>query len=509
MHAHTKKENIINVSRGQQLIHVMKEIKKIQEDSNLNSTTEFIIDEANISKFIMMIRPKEGLYTDLTIGFELVIPDNYPAPGHPIVAKCLENIYHPNIYSEGRLCLTFDGVGNLETGYKETLENLVIAVNYLFVHPGNYGYGQDMPKNIYETIKKNVEQYRLRTKVDNVPKKGEDRLYKIKEIYDENINPTLVKIKNWESYFPSACLQDIKKSRYYMFTLGGRKVMDLAKLEDVISQVIRDPRFRFDTAPNIAFVEDEKTQQQIIAPTTPFSVVLAKFKRIVYPDDIVWDPINECFNSNTSFDKFFINCIRGMYRESKEMIIMCNIVIRSNYKFMFSCQKKENPHYPVLRSEEKQGNKCKEYVMVIDQYICNMMAIDNHLIVDFNRSNNENNEDEYIDPSNPLWFYISFSTMIVGQDLIRMFTNVAYRLNPTDKTSPYVTLNNRAPMFAAHTESGTRLLTDDEVKLVSERIDTSTKSIDDDYYDIELASKYLASTAEQTGLDLSNVRYLT
>lgn len=512
----TKKDKIINVSRGQQLGYVMREIRKIEQDPNLNTTVEFIIDEADISKFNIVITPNEGLYKDLKIYFELMIPEQYPAPGHPIQAKCLESIYHPNIYSGGRLCLTYDGVGNLESGFKETLENLVVAINYLFLHPENYGYGEDMPQHTYDTIKKNVDQYRLRTKVDKIPKKESDNLYKVKEIYDETINASLTRVKDWESYFPSACLKSIKKNRYYMFTLGGRKVMNLEKLENVMSQAIRDPRFRFDTAPNIAFMDDEKSQQEIIIPATPFSVVLAKFKRLMYPDDIVWDPINECFSSGVSFDKFFVNCVKGMYRHSKEMVIMCNVVIRSNYKFMFSCQKKMNTNYPIMQSEEKTVNTKngarKEYIMKIDQYICNMMALDNYLMVDLNdycmsdKTNNSESE-PYINPSNPLWFYISFSTMIVGEDLIRMFTNVAFRLNPTDKTSPYVTLNI-VPGFVAGSEAGIRLLTYEEIKLVSEDIDEPAKS-NDDYYDIELASKYLASTAEETGLNLSNVRFLS
>ena len=300
-----------------------------------------------------------------------------------------------------------------------------------------------------------------------------------------------------------------------MFTLGGRKIMNLEKLENVISQVIRDPRFRFDTAPNIAFLDDEKHLQQIITPSTPFSIVLTKFKRILYPNDIIWDPINECFNSNISFDKFFLNCIRGMYRENNDMIIMCNISIRSNYKFAFTCQKKTNDNYSVLQSQEKLINNRKEYIMTIDQYICNLMAANNSLIVDFNNgSNNDSNNDcsdQYINPSNPLWFYISFSCMIVGKDLAKMFTNIAYRLNPIDKSSPYVTLNHVPPFIRDVTETSIRLLTDDELKLISTDTDDSdsSKLNNDDYYDIELASKYLASTAEQTGLDLSNVRFLS
>ena len=512
---HNKKDKIINVTKGQQLMYVIKEVKKIQDDPNFNTYIEFIIDEADMSKFIMIIRPTDGLYKDLTMHFELTVPEGYPAPGHPIKAICSDNIYHPNIFEGGYLCLTYDGVGNLDTGFKETLENLVIAIKYLFEHPGNYGYGKKMPEHMHDTIKKNVDQYRMRIKVDKIPKNSSDKLYKAKEIYGDTINESLLQIKNWESYLPTSCLTDIKKHRYYMFTLGGRKIMNLEKLENVISQVIRDPRFRFDTAPNIAFLDDEKHLQQIITPSTPFSIVLTKFKRILYPNDIIWDPINECFNSNISFDKFFLNCIRGMYRENNDMIIMCNISIRSNYKFAFTCQKKTNDNYSVLQSQEKLINNRKEYIMTIDQYICNLMAANNSLIVDFNNgSNNDSNNDcsdQYINPSNPLWFYISFSCMIVGKDLAKMFTNIAYRLNPIDKSSPYVTLNHVPPFIRDVTETSIRLLTDDELKLISTDTDDSdsSKLNNDDYYDIELASKYLASTAEQTGLDLSNVRFLS
>lgn len=501
------KKNVINISRTKQLLYVMQEIKGIQENPNLNQTVEFIIDEANMEKFNLVVRPKDGLYEGLIINFELEVPIDYPAPGNPIIARCLDNIYHPNIFAGGRLCLIYDGIGNLDTGFKETLENLVVAINYLFLHPANTGVaGKIMAKHDKETIQKNVTAYKLRTKVDKIPKHGSDRLYKIKEIYDSKINRSLTRIKDWESYVPKSCLKDVVRSRYYMFTLGGRKIMNIAKLEDVISNVIRDPRYRFDTAPNIAFVNDEKNQQEIMAPATPFSVVLTKFKRIIYPNDIEWDPIEECFNSNVTFDRFFLNCVRQMHRHSREMIIMCNITIRSNYKFKFTCQKTNDRNYPIISSRlnESVKNK-KEYIMEIDQYICNMIAHDNHLVIDLNDSDgascDKDNSEPYIDPSNLLWFYISFSTMIIGEDLIGLFLNIAYRLNPADKTSPYV----------ATDMPGTRILTDDEVKLISNTDDEeSTKPIKmEDYYDIELASKYLASTVEQTGLDLSTtIKYL-
>lgn len=490
--------NIINVPRRQQLMFVLKEIKKIQIDPVISKTTEFVVDESDISKFIVFIRPNEGLYLGLIISFELTVPIAYPAPGHPIQAKCLDAIYHPNIYAGGRLCLQYDGVGNLETGYKETLENLVVAINYLFVHPGNTGYGSSkMTDDMQMTIKKNIDQYRLRTKVDRLPKKDTDKLYKSKEIYSDKLNYSLIKINNWDTYIPKICLNDNNKSRHYVFTLGGRKIMDLAKLEDVISNLIHDPRIVFDTVPNIAYMKDIKDQEKLFEPITPFSVTLTKFKRINYPDVIQWDCINNCFNSGINFEKFInVKPYNSTSDKNMFMIIMCNIVIRSNYKFSFSCQKENKSYHTIMSSNEKIIDGSKEYIMNIDQYTCslNKNINDNYLILE-----NLDKEDQFFNPSKPLWFYTTFSVMILGEDLVKMFTNVAYRLNPTDKNSPYVTTSR----------SGTRLLTTDELKLISIDSNDSVKSSNpDDYYDIEFAAKYLASTPEQTGLDLSAVGFL-
>ncbi|VBB17606.1 hypothetical protein YASMINEVIRUS_69 [Yasminevirus sp. GU-2018] len=509
--------NVINVTRGQQLLFVQREIRKIQADPHLSKTTEFIVDESDISKFIMLIKPAEGLYAGLTISFELTVPVGYPAPGHPINAKCMDSIYHPNIFTGGKLCLKYDGVGNLDSGFKETLENLVVAINYLFMHPENYGYGADMPENMRETIKKNVDAYRLRKRVDKVPKDQSARLYRSNEIYDEKVNHTLTAIKDWNTYLPKSCLKENKKSRYYMFTLGGRKIMDIATLEDVISQIIRDPRYRFDLAPSLAFAKSGVDHAVIMTPSTPFSVVMSKFKRIVYPDNLVWDQFNNCFIANVGFDKFLTDAMG--YNVPKNYVnIMCNIVIRSNYKFVFTCSDRKNPHYPVVQSSGVEVKGRTEHIMTIDQYINTMTIQDYRLTID--APDNKGSDDIYdtvensIDPSYPVWFYISYSLLTVGEDIGRMFTNIAYRLNPHDRESPYVTHNSPPSSSAGdarevRTDNRCRLLTEDELKLVSgKRDEPGPADKMDDYFDIELASKYLASTAEQTGLDLSAIRYL-
>ena len=109
-------ENLIGVTRGAQLIHVQKEIRSIENNPHLNKINKFVIAEHNLGSFILIVSPSEGLYRELSIPFELTVPINYPSPGNPINARCLENIYHPNIFESGRLCLKYDGTGNLDIG---------------------------------------------------------------------------------------------------------------------------------------------------------------------------------------------------------------------------------------------------------------------------------------------------------------------------------------------------------------------------------------------------------
>src|SRR5579872_3885211 len=298
---------LTGVSGSTQLLFVQKEIKNIQKNPTLNNTTEFIIDDSDISRFNMIIKPFEGLYQGISVPFELTVPQDYPAQGHPITARCLENIYHPNIFAHGRLCLKYDGIGNLDTGFKESLENLVVAVNYLFAHPSNYGYdGEIMPEHMILLINKNLEAYKNRIKADKLPKSENDPVYKMQEIYGDTINHTLNIIKDWRTYFPEAVYKkEVKKDRYYVFTLGGRKIMDMALLEDVLSQIIRDPRFRFDVVANLTFSKDLLNIKKLTEPITPYSITLSKYKRIIYPNDTEYDPVNSCFNPKLKFEELF------------------------------------------------------------------------------------------------------------------------------------------------------------------------------------------------------------
>ena len=511
----TTKSHISVPSRNKQLLFVQKEIHGIQNDSNFNKTTYFIIDESNLAKFTMVIEPIEGLYKDLSISFELNVPANYPAPGNPIEVKCLDSIYHPNFFRQGKLCLEYDGIGNLDTGYKETLENLVVAINYMFIHPENYGHSDNkMPESVKQAILENLKEYKSR-----IPIKSKILSYKSKEIYSDDINETLKSIEGWESFLPNTVVDKSKnigidktnKNRYYVMTLSGRKVMSISLLENVLSQIIRDPRYQFNTTDNMAFAKNIYQINRLLQPETPHGVVMSKFKRLIFPNDIEYESINKCYNSKIQFEGIFNGAKIDTYHwysdpergqdKSLGIKLFCNIHIRSNYRFKFTSNKEQNPHVPVLESSPYNG-ETKEYEMRMEQYMCRLRKYcdDSYLMI----------YDEP-DPLKPLWFYFSFSVLVFGKDIKNMFSDVAFRFNPLDSSSPYVTLNypsrNQDPLqLVTHQPiegTGLRFLTEHEYKLISDPGDEigTTDGPDNDDYNIDLASKYLAENEEQSGLN--------
>lgn len=531
-------------TRGQQLIFVTKEIQALQKNPDIAKTTKFELNETDLSKFIMIITPIEGLYMGLSISFELTVPESYPVPGNPINAKCLDTIYHPNIFDGGRLCLQYDNTGNFESGYKETLENLVIAINYLFIHPGNY---KILPENVKLTIKQNIDAYKKKEilvpfasskeeavfKMKQCFKPPETPIYRMEEIYDSHVNHSLLKIKDWHSYFPSASINisTTNMSRYFMFTLGGKKIMDMAKLEDVFSHIIYDPRYHFDTVENLSMLSNPISLKLLVEPTHENGILLSKFKKIIYPDSLTYDPLNNCYSPNIHFNdllsleylkKFGTSSIFG-----DKMTALCNIVIRSNYRFKFTCKKDSNNHMPVLDSEvsdevsDEVADDKTEYIMKIDQYIHDHTPIfsDRFLMV-YDEPN----------PTKIIWFYISYSRLCFGTDIKPLFNNIAFKFNPFDGTSPWVTLRSVAEhdrtntimhdrftyidQFVPIDDTGLRFLTEAEIKLVSGgnkdvKVIKDTKVDKDDDYDIMLASKYLAKSCEETGLDIRNMNSIS
>lgn len=500
------KNKVTGASRGPQLLFVMKEINAIEKNPNLNNTTRFIIDEKDLSRFNVIIKPIEGLYIGLEIHFELYVPENYPAPGNPIQAKCLDPIYHPNIFEEGRLCLYYDNVGNYETGYKETLENLIVALNYLFIHPGNQSVDM-MKESDKQTFIKNIKEYK-KMKAENSSNKS----HVMKEVYGDDINCTLTRIPEWASYFPPSCSSKQKGYRFFMITLGGKKIMNIETLESVLSQIIRDPRYRFDTVQNIAMIKDKTTIDIALTPETPYSIVLCKNRRLTYLTDIQANQIKNVYVTTYTLN----NLIARLGNDNKSnniysrMSLMCNVVIKSNYEFSFTCQKNNDCLFTIMKSKPIQENGRIRHIMTIDQFLCfDADSRNNKFIV----------LTEYPKPECTPWFDVSYASLILGQGILTLFDNIAFRLDPSDPTTPYITFNKNS--LHGKKESSLRLLTDHELKMIKQdvkpMVDNLVKDSDssieinesDDEYDIELAKKYIASNERETGLDLSRMRYIS
>mmetsp|Transcript_20737 Transcript_20737/g.35385 ORF Transcript_20737/g.35385 Transcript_20737/m.35385 type:complete len:228 (+) Transcript_20737:74-757(+) len=60
-------------------------------------------DPDNLMDFRVDITPSEGLYKDATFNFTVTVPPDYPFK--PPKAMCNTPIYHPNIDTEGHVCL--------------------------------------------------------------------------------------------------------------------------------------------------------------------------------------------------------------------------------------------------------------------------------------------------------------------------------------------------------------------------------------------------------------------
>ena len=476
-------------TEGSRAIHVLKEIKQIEENDNLNKMVKFIIDEKDMTNFKAIIAPVDGLYQGLSFNFLFNVPFDYPMVGNPIVAKCLDNIYHPNIYTDGRLCLYYDWNGSMESGYKETLENLILGINYLFVHPANHG--SDIPKNIKETMEKNISEYRKNDRKN-------DKKYAMKEYYGD-VNQTLSNIKDWESYFPESCLKEHVRSRTYIITMSGnRKKMDILTLETVLSQIIRDPRYEFYVVGQLALIDDKYDMVDTMMPKNPNSITMSKIKRLVYPSDIKYNQIHELYDLNISLADFFnVKHKTERYDAFNRYIkILTNIEIVSNYEFKF-----------VLRNDYGSTNKLKldskcnderKYVIKIDQFMINTMNLTDYYLMLCDEP----------DPIVPVWIKNSYSLLNIGTNLNEKLKKVAFKLNPTDDNSQYVTCgeckdgvneedDDYNDNFHESSNCGLRLLTEDELKLINK---------DDIQMDLELTKKYVASTFDETGLDLSRVK---
>ncbi|KAJ1726359.1 NEDD8-conjugating protein ubc12 [Coemansia biformis] len=102
--------------------------KELGELSVTKDTTIEIA--ANISEFTMTYRPSEGYYKGGQFKFQFEIGDGYPHDAPKV--RCLQTIYHPNIDTEGHVCLNI-----LREDWKPVLniQAVIFGLHMLFQEP--------------------------------------------------------------------------------------------------------------------------------------------------------------------------------------------------------------------------------------------------------------------------------------------------------------------------------------------------------------------------------------
>ncbi|KAI0996427.1 hypothetical protein K3495_g11754 [Podosphaera aphanis] len=134
------------------ILRVQKDLSELSLPSTMR--TDFP-DPDDMLNFSLIIEPDEGIYKGGRFHFTFVISQNFPHEAPKV--KCVQKIYHPNIDTEGNVCLNI-----LREDWKPVLnlQSIVVGLQFLFLEPNasdplNKEAAEDLRSN-REGFKKNV-----------------------------------------------------------------------------------------------------------------------------------------------------------------------------------------------------------------------------------------------------------------------------------------------------------------------------------------------------------------
>ena len=106
-----------------------------------------------------------GFYKGCIIKFEMIFPKDYP--NNPPTVNFITKIFHPNIYTDGKVCISILHAGGDETNYEDdglrwspaqTLYSIITSIHFVLHNPNI-----ESPANIDAALmlRTNPEEYNL------------------------------------------------------------------------------------------------------------------------------------------------------------------------------------------------------------------------------------------------------------------------------------------------------------------------------------------------------------
>jgi len=121
----------------------------------------------DILNFLLHIEPDEGMYKGGHFTFTFVINQNFPHD--PPKVKCKQKIYHPNIDTQGNVCLNI-----LREEWKPVLNlnAVIVGLQFLFLEPNA---SDPLNKEAAEDLKTNRQGFirNVRTAMSGGPIRGD------------------------------------------------------------------------------------------------------------------------------------------------------------------------------------------------------------------------------------------------------------------------------------------------------------------------------------------------
>ena len=131
----------------------------------------FEMSESNINEWTFVIfGPNDSVYKDGVYNGKLIIPKEYPH--RPPEVRFTSKLFHPNVYDDGKLCMSILHEGIDPTGYEKeeerwrplnNIRTIFISIVSLLYDPN-----PDSPANIDAGVmwRKDQEAYKQRVKDD-------------------------------------------------------------------------------------------------------------------------------------------------------------------------------------------------------------------------------------------------------------------------------------------------------------------------------------------------------